>query len=496
MHRWMWRVVVVVGLWMCLGCAAAEYDAEGEVDCEPQTRDCQDNTSYRVCSADGTRYQVTECPSDTVCILGACQAPGTDDDAGRGDGAMDGALPRDTPQGGDASEPDTADDSGVEPEDVEADRVEVGDSELDDTSLGMDTRLDEDTSIGMDSQVIEDTAEDSAVDTAVADSAVDTRPDDEDTRPDTTPVDVRPDDPCLPNPCVESNRTQCTATGPETVVCDCDPGTVEIEGRCVVPQSCMANSCSGAGVCNDSSGSVVCQCDVGYVGDRCQQCDMAQGYQRAPDGRCLRDRCTPDPCAPPGPCEEPGVCDPDSGLCSYTTSALCTAASGNWRWTFDSDSGTYTTEVALVVDPVTGLVQGTAIDRFGLAIVSGQVDVRDGGSADLLKDYWVGSSNGSFVYTASLDAVGRWSGRWEQEDVASNNGPFTASRQTQLSPSVLAGSWVFEADFDDIDVVLTVDEQGLVQGTMVDQVGMSDVLGVFNRADGTLVYHQSTAVSL
>ena len=465
----MWLVV-----WLAFvgaGCASAERGDDDSVSCTPFSRECNDGASYRVCSASGASWEVTSCVSGSVCVLGQCErrdGSGGDRDAGLADtGATDSGEPVDTGAAVDSGPMDSGApmDSGgdANPEDTRP---------QEDTAPPEDTRPPEDTSPPEDTRPPEDTA-----------PPEDTRPP-EDTAP---PEDTRPADPCRPNPCTGLNRTQCEPTGADSFTCECDPGTVEQNGLCVVPETCGAGTCSGAGVCDDGGGAISCRCDTGYAGDRCQRCDTANGYELNANGLCTNDPCDPNPCTAPGPCEEgPGTCNPNNGACSYATSALCASATGNWRWSFENADDAWETEVSLTVNPNTGVVQGTAFDFFGLSVVSGSVDARVG-TAQLSKDYVEGRSEGAaFVYMAALDAPGQWSGSWEQDGVASNNGTFSAARQTRLSSGALAGDWIFEADFGDIDVALTVDSTGLVEGTMVDSVGDATVLGVFNRDDGLL----------
>ncbi|MFH2007723.1 MAG: hypothetical protein ABI333_14150 [bacterium] len=49
-------------------------------------------------------------------------------------------------------------------------------------------------------------------------------------------------------------------------------------------------TCSSHGSCDDSSGSIVCTCAIGYAGDRCELCDT--GYEDNGSGVCLAT----DPC--------------------------------------------------------------------------------------------------------------------------------------------------------------------------------------------------------
>lgn len=103
-------------------------------------------------------------------------------------------------------------------------------------------------------------------------------------------------DPCLPNPCSESNKNACTANG-TSYTCSCNPG-FHLEGNnCVVDEVCENGSCSGNGACSDVGGVVTCACDTGYAGDSCDSCDTASGYHLDGMGGCTTDPCLPNPCS-------------------------------------------------------------------------------------------------------------------------------------------------------------------------------------------------------
>jgi hypothetical protein len=82
-----------------------------------------------------------------------------------------------------------------------------------------------------------------------------------------------------------------------------DDGT----GACVRDETCLANTCSGHGACDESTGVVLCDCDAGYVGDACESCDA--GFHRDGQGTCAADvACELDTCS------GHGVCDDDTGV--------------------------------------------------------------------------------------------------------------------------------------------------------------------------------------
>ncbi len=79
-------------------------------------------------------------------------------------------------------------------------------------------------------------------------------------------------------------------------------------GNCVIDEQCMANTCSGQGTCDDSTGVVSCSCDVGYNGDHCENC--LDGYHRDTESRCVID----EDCETEDPCNERGTCAVEAGL--------------------------------------------------------------------------------------------------------------------------------------------------------------------------------------
>ena len=99
-------------------------------------------------------------------------------------------------------------------------------------------------------------------------------------------------DPCLPNPCMEPNKSVCSNAG-QQVFCGCDPGFHDEGGSCVANETCQPNSCSGHGVCDDSTFVTVCTCDMGYAGESCDQCDTNLGYRPDGTGGCTTLPCTP-----------------------------------------------------------------------------------------------------------------------------------------------------------------------------------------------------------
>jgi hypothetical protein len=85
-------------------------------------------------------------------------------------------------------------------------------------------------------------------------------------------------------------------------VCLCESGYHAEGADCVAdPEGCGTASCSGHGECDDSSGEVVCACEDGYAGARCEECESGYHREGGPSGglgECVPDvdPCAPDPC--------------------------------------------------------------------------------------------------------------------------------------------------------------------------------------------------------
>ena len=91
-----------------------------------------------------------------------------------------------------------------------------------------------------------------------------------------------PGDACLPNPCLEPNRSLCTPDGQGAFTCACNPGFIEEGGVCVPDSTdpCDPNPCQepNRSLCSDEGlGSHACTCDLGFVerDEICQpDCDV------------------------------------------------------------------------------------------------------------------------------------------------------------------------------------------------------------------------------
>ncbi|TNE50634.1 MAG: hypothetical protein EP343_07155, partial [Deltaproteobacteria bacterium] len=102
-------------------------------------------------------------------------------------------------------------------------------------------------------------------------------------------------DPCTPNPCQSPNQGVCTASGVQHS-CACNVGYHLDTNGCVKDEVCQSGTCLGHGTCSVVKGKTVCQCNTGYLGSDCSQCDKAKSYHPDGKGGCTNDPCTPNPC--------------------------------------------------------------------------------------------------------------------------------------------------------------------------------------------------------
>lgn len=109
----------------------------------------------------------------------------------------------------------------------------------------------------------------------------------------------------------------------------CRPGYhADDRGDCVADLGCEPTTCSGNGVCEDSSGSPMCTCDVGWTGTACDTC--AAGRRDDGRGDCtIEQTCRADTCSGHGACDDSAgvtVCACDEGY----TGQSCQTAVGEW----------------------------------------------------------------------------------------------------------------------------------------------------------------------
>ncbi len=178
------------------------------------------------------------------------------------------------------------------------------------------------------------------------------------------------DEECLANTC-SGNGTCDDSSGAAICTCDegysgercaeCAPGYHDEGDVCVADEVCLANTCSGHGICDDTTGVAICTCDVGYVGAHCETCDM--GYQdNDGDGTCLTD-CSGQECSGHGTCDDSSgaaVCFCDVGY----TGAVCDICQAGYQ---DNDgNGTCLPDCS--AQDCSG--HGTCDDSSGMAVCS------------------------------------------------------------------------------------------------------------------------------
>ncbi len=192
------------------------------------------------------------------------------------------------------------------------------------------------------------------------------------------------EDPCVGVDC--SGHGTCSGVDGRAV-CDCDTGYAgdrcescapgyrdDGSGTCVEETTCQADSCSGHGQCDDSTGSVVCTCDTGYAGDHCESC--APGYVDDGSGNCIEESttCQADSCSGHGQCDD------------STGSIVCTCDTGyTGNRCQDCDTGYHSDGNGNCVPDTGGPhPQGWASpDQHGDAAKHGQMDCRTCHGADL-----------------------------------------------------------------------------------------------------------------
>ncbi|MBN2492956.1 MAG: formylglycine-generating enzyme family protein [Deltaproteobacteria bacterium] len=86
-----------------------------------------------------------------------------------------------------------------------------------------------------------------------------------------------PFDPCRGDTVCAGQHRECEDDQGTAVCGGCLEGYHEEGDACAIDEQCGPASCSGHGICDDATGTVVCVCDLGYAGARCESCDF--GYE-------------------------------------------------------------------------------------------------------------------------------------------------------------------------------------------------------------------------
>ena len=121
------------------------------------------------------------------------------------------------------------------------------------------------------------------------------------------------DNPCDTDvQCAALFRT-CENQEGQAVCGDCLNGYENIDGECVQQSVdlCQDDTCNGHGQCSDDTGAIVCTCNVGYAGERCESCDTENGWYLSED----ETSCITDACAEACDAEAHRVCETSSGEC-------------------------------------------------------------------------------------------------------------------------------------------------------------------------------------
>lgn len=114
--------------------------------------------------------------------------------------------------------------------------------------------------------------------------------------------------------------------------CDTESGYVSLNGTCVASELLCSHHCSNHGACDLKNGS--CSCDMGYDGATCELCDS--GYIRSDDNiACVLAICSHN-------CSGKGVCDETDGSCECITGyagAICNSCDGDKDYIVDTETG-------------------------------------------------------------------------------------------------------------------------------------------------------------
>ncbi len=104
-------------------------------------------------------------------------------------------------------------------------------------------------------------------------------------------------EPCATDDICEDLNRHCTNNNGVTECGDCLPGFHEEDDDCTADEECSETSCNNRGDCDDSNGWIACDCETGYAGDYCENCDEAANWHWNGVGdACTTDPCDPDPC--------------------------------------------------------------------------------------------------------------------------------------------------------------------------------------------------------
>ena len=149
--------------------------------------------------------------------------------------------------------------------------------------------------------------------------------------------------------------------GYEGAACDeCAAGYQDNDGDGICSEDCVASGldCGTNGVCDDSAGTAACACDTGYAGALCDSC--APGYQdNNADGICLAT------CIELGwTCSGAGICDDSTGVAEcicdagYISDDLGNCIEDTSATGFTCDSAI---SLPVTTIPASGTVSGTTV---------------------------------------------------------------------------------------------------------------------------------------
>lgn len=137
---------------------------------------------------------------------------------------------------------------------------------------------------------------------------------------------------CPNGVCVQEKCFDCRIDG------DCAQGYECVRNVCneILTETCEMDSCNSHGTCDDSTGSIVCTCDIGYTSDHCGICDT--GFIDNGEGVCLPDPCIPNPCNGHGTCAS-GTCTCDQSYVGIGCDACAPGSFGTYPNCFLASAG-------------------------------------------------------------------------------------------------------------------------------------------------------------
>jgi formylglycine-generating enzyme required for sulfatase activity len=128
-------------------------------------------------------------------------------------------------------------------------------------------------------------------------------------------------------------QTRECITGEITVACgECLEGYHDVDGSCLDDNECDPYTCNGHGTCDATSGTPLCTCDSGYIGDNCENCNLNAGYHLGADQlTCTTNLCDPSPCTGDHQVCSNGICSCQAGYCHIDDTCIAHGEVDPWQ---------------------------------------------------------------------------------------------------------------------------------------------------------------------